>query len=448
MEMINELVWSLFEYSIILIEMFFLYMFLNELMERKRNLPKYIIYTVLIGSSIIIFALKGIDRLFLVKTLTGYAFVISIALLFYKGRLMEKLFWATVYYVSLALIEIILIYATSYITQIDVNTVALANNWYRIVFCVFSKLMSFIFIKLIGQTTRKTFNDVPTRFLQVMVGVFIVSIISIVSIMKIGILLQGNELAGLLLVIISTGILILTIAIYQVFQYICDYFEKEKQFEIIEYQNEMMIQATLERDESHKEIRKIGHDFNNHISCIDMLLQMDNVKRARQYIKDMKINSQEVNFEIKTGNEIADAVINQKYMKAKKHGIEFNVTGFLGEKVGINAIDLCALMSNALDNAIEANLKIEEESERKIKMHIEPYEDYLHIEINNTVKEEVKNINYLETTKPDKSKHGFGVLNMKKIAEKYEGHLQYSSKKNNFNLSIVLKIADVEAIHA
>ncbi|MDF2612763.1 MAG: hypothetical protein K0S71_549 [Clostridia bacterium] len=440
--MINELVWNVFEYSIYLIEMIFLYMFLNELIELKPNIPKHITYTGLIAASIIVFALSRIDKFSIVKIIIGYVLCVTIAVLFYEGRVIIKYFWATMYYVALAVIEIMLIYVSSYITQIDVGTVALTTNWYRIVFCVFAKLMNFILIKLIGQTTRKTFDGVPTKFLQSIIGVFIVSIISVLSIMKIGILLKGNELAGFLLVVIASSILILTIAIYQVFQYICDYFEKETQYEIIEYQNEMMIQATLERDRSHKEIRKIWHDFNNHISCIDMLLQMDNVKRARQYIYDMKINNEEVNFEIRTGNEIADAVINQKYMRAKKHGIHFDVDGFLGENIGINAVDLCALMSNGLDNAIEANLKIEDESTRKIQMHMKPLNEYLLIEIINTVKEEIKNINIFETSKNDKSRHGFGVLNMKKIVEKYEGHLQYSYEKNNFNLSIKLKMAD------
>jgi sensor histidine kinase regulating citrate/malate metabolism len=167
---------------------------------------------------------------------------------------------------------------------------------------------------------------------------------------------------------------------------------------------------------------------------------MDNVKRARDYIYDMKINSEKVHFEIKTGNEIADAVINQKYMIAKKHEIEFNVIGALGENMGINAVDLCALMSNGLDNAIEANLRIKNKKFRKINVHIKPYKDYLLIEIINTVEEEIKNIENLQTTKKDKHKHGFGMLSMKKVVEKYEGYLQYNYENNCFNLSIMLKV--------
>jgi hypothetical protein len=438
--MINGIVWNLFEYSLCFIEMVFLCLFLNELIDKKTYMPKYIVYIGIIGASGIIFCLTWISVFSPLKMAIGYILCIAIGTVFYKGKLKVKIFWGTIYYIGIALIDVMSISLISYVTKIDIITIAMKSNWYRIVLAIFAKLILFILIKIVAKTTRKSLGDVPAKFWHMILGVFIIALVSIMAVIEIGIILQGNELAGLFLVIISTGILVLSMVVYQIFQYICNYFEKEKQYEIIEYQNNMLIKATLEKDESHKEIRKIWHDFNNHISCIDMLLQMDNIKRARDYIYDMKINSEKVHFEIKTGNEIADAVINQKYMIAKKHNIEFNVTGALSENMGINAVDLCALMSNGLDNAIEANLKITDKKFRKINIHIKPYKEYLLIEIVNAVEEEVKNIENLQTTKKDKTRHGFGMLSMKKIVEKYEGYLQYNYENSHFNLSIMLKV--------
>jgi hypothetical protein len=440
--MINGIVWNLFEYSLCLIEMVFLYLFLNEVIHRKTYIPKYIVYIGIIGASLVVFCLTWISIFSVLKMAIGYMLCILIAIVFYKEKFRVKLFWGTIYYIGLGLIDVVSTSLISYVTRIDIITIALTTNWYRILLSIFAKLIIFILIKLVAKTTQESLSDVPAKFWQMILGVFGIALVSIVAVIEIGIILQGNELAGLFLVIISVGILILCITVYQTFQYICNYFEKEKRYEIIEYQNDMLIKATLEKDESHKEIRKIWHDFNNHISCIDMLLQMDNIKRARDYIYDMKVNSEKVHFEIKTGNEIADAVINQKYMIAKKHNIEFIVTGALSEHMGINAVDLCALMSNGLDNAIEANLKVKNKNFRKIHIHIKPYKDYLLIDIVNSVEEEIKNIENLQTTKKDKSKHGFGMLSMKKIVEKYEGYLQYNYENSHFNLSIMLKVVD------
>ncbi|WP_069997388.1 ATP-binding protein [Cellulosilyticum sp. I15G10I2] len=440
--MISGIVWNLFEYGLCLIELFFLYMFLNEVIVKKEHIPEYMVYVILIMSSIVSFALTRISIFSAFKVIVGYGICIIVTAILYKAKFKIKLFWGTIYYIGLGLIDVVSVILISYITKIDIVTVALSSNWYRILLSVFAKLIAFILIKLIAKTTRKSLGDIPAKFWHMILGVFAIALVSIIAVIEIGIILQGNELAGLFLVIISIGILVLSITVYQTFQYMCNYFEKEKQYEIIEYQNEMLIKATLEKDESHKEIRKIWHDFNNHISCIDMLLQMDNIKRARQYIYDMKINSEKVHFDIKTGNEIADAVINQKYMLAKKHDIQFNVNGFLGENMSVNAIDLCALMSNGLDNAIEANLKVRDKHSRKIHVHMKPYKDYLLIEIINAVGEELKNIEHLQTTKKDKSKHGFGMLSMKKIAEKYDGYLQYSYENKCFSLSIMLKVVN------
>lgn len=440
--MINGIVWNLFEYSLCLIEMFFLYLFLNEVIHKKEYIPKYIVYMGIVGASLLVFCLTWISIFSSFKMVIGYALCILIAIVFYKEKFRVKLFWGTSYYIGLGLIDVVSTSMVSYVTRIDIITIALTTNWYRILLSIFAKLILFILIKLVAKTKQESPGDVPVKFWQMILGVFAISLVSILAVIEIGIILQGNELAGLFLVIISVGILILCISVYQTFQYICNYFEKEKRYEIIEYQNDMLIKATLEKDESHKEIRKIWHDFNNHISCIDMLLQMNNIKRARDYIYDMKINSEKVNFEIKTGNEIADAVINQKYMIAKKNDIEFNVTGALRETMGINAVDLCALMSNGLDNAIEANLKIKDKKLRKINVHIKPYKDYLLIEIINSVEDKIENIENLDTTKKDKHKHGFGMLSMKKVVEKYEGYLQYNYENKYFNLSIMLKVVD------
>ena len=438
--MINELVWHVFEYSICLIEVFFLYIFLNEMMEKKQDIPRYVMYIGIVVVSSIVSGLTWISMFSMIKTVACYILYIMFVIIFYEGKNRIKLFWATIYFIVLSLIDVVSLYLISYIIKQDIITIGLTINWYRIIYCIFAKLILFILIKLFIKTTRKSLEYVPAKFWRMIIGIFVVSLISMITILEVGIRIKADEIVGLFLVIVSVGILVLTITIYQIFQYICNYFERENQYVIIEYQNQMMIEATLERDETHKEIRKIWHDFNNHISCIDMLLQMDNIKRAREYISQMKLNSENVTFEIKTGNEIADAVINQKYMKAKKHQIEFSVQGFLGEDIGINAVDLCALMSNGIDNAIEANLKIEDESKRNIQIYMKPYKDYLLIEIINTVKEEIQQKEILETTKKDKNKHGFGMLNMKKIVEKYKGYLRYNCENNHFNLSIMLKI--------
>ncbi|MDF2594474.1 MAG: hypothetical protein K0R69_815 [Clostridia bacterium] len=433
------LLWHIFEYSIFLIDFIFVYVFLKGILDRNTKVSDRLAYIIIFSSATSIFALSRVAKFSAAQMIGSYLCCILIAFVLFKGRLLVRLFWATMYMVGIAVIESMIIYVSSAITQIDVITIALSVNWYRIVFCIFSKLITYIYIKIVGRTTRKNFNNIPARFYKIIIVVFIVSAFSMLLIMDIGVAVKGNASVGFALVWISVGILVLTITVYQIFQYMSDYFEKETQHHIMQYQNEVMMQTVLDQDETNKEVRRIWHDFNNHISCIDMLLQMNNVVRARKYISDMQINSQVVHFEIKTGNEIADAVLNQKYKKAKKHNIQFKVEGQLTDDININEVDLCSLMSNALDNAIEANLKVLDESRRAIGVQIKSRDYCLFLEITNTVDKNITNAEITGTTKEDKKSHGFGMLNMKTIAEKYQGYMNYKFKGDSFNLSIMLK---------
>ncbi len=435
----NGLLWHLFEYSIFLIDFIFVYLFLKGILDRNLKVSERLAYVIVFSSATLVFVLSRVAKFSAAQMIGSYLFCILIALVIFKGRFLVRLFWATMFMVGIAVIESIIIYVSSAITKIDVITLALSLNWYRIVFCIFSKLATYIFIKLVGRTTRRNFNNIPARFYKIISAVFIVSTLSMLLIMRVGVAVQGNESVGFALAWISAGILVLTITVYQIFQYMSDYFEKETQYNIMQYQNEVMMQTALEQDATNNEVRKIWHDFNNHISCIDMLLQMNSVERARKYISNMQVNSQVVHFEIRTGNEIADAVLNQKYKKAKKHNIQFEVEGQLTDDININAVDLCSLMSNALDNAIEANLKVSDESLRAISVQIKPRAHCLFLEITNTVDKDITNTEIVGTTKEDKKSHGFGMLNMKKIAEKYQGDMNYKFKEDSFNLSIMLK---------
>jgi hypothetical protein len=436
---INGLLWHIFEYGIILIDFIFAYVFLKGILDRNTKVPDRLAYGLIFGLATLVFALSRVAKFSAAQMIGSYLCCIVIALILFKGRFLVRLFWATMYMVGIAVIESMIIYVSSAITKIDVITLALSLNWYRIVFCIFSKLVTYIYIRLVGRTTRRNFNNIPSRFYKIIITVFIVSTLSMLLIMDIGVAVKDDESVGFALVWISAGILILTITVYQIFQYMSDYFEKETQHHIMQYQNQVMMQTALDRDEANKEVRRIWHDFNNHISCIDMLLQMNNIVRARKYIAGMQINSKVAHFEIKTGNEIADAVLNQKYKKAQKHNIRFKVEGQLTDDININEVDLCSLMSNALDNAIEANLKVLDESLRAISVQIKPENRCLFLEITNTVDKNVTNTKIVGTTKEDRKNHGFGMLNMKTIAEKYQGYMNYHFKEDSFNLSIMLK---------
>ena len=170
-----------------------------------------------------------------------------------------------------------------------------------------------------------------------------------------------------------------------------------------------------------------------------MLLQLGEVPRARQYISQMDERLHYNDVGIQTGHVIADAVINQKFSDAKRQQIDLMVTGTLDSELAIDHMDLCALLSNSLDNAIEACSQIEEHAKRKIRLALEVKGGELSIYVENTMRPGLSYSRHLRTSKKDKRFHGIGMTSMRTIVEKYQGHLKWESELELFKLDLKVK---------
>lgn len=169
-----------------------------------------------------------------------------------------------------------------------------------------------------------------------------------------------------------------------------------------------------------------------------MLLQMENLPKARAYIEELTHSYAGSASGLKVGNEIADAVVNQKYVLAQKNHIKMKVEGTLGKCLHIEQMDLCAVLSNALDNAIEAAQKVEDEEKRFVNLAFKTYRTYLIIEVKNAVKENVvSKKESLPTTKDNKNRHGIGMTSMQTTVEKYKGYMEWHCKDHCFSLILL-----------
>lgn len=218
--------------------------------------------------------------------------------------------------------------------------------------------------------------------------------------------------------------------------------EQKHKAMLVEQQFTLQLNHFKNIDSIYLGIRKVIHDMNNHISCLKSLADANNLKEIKKYIHNMSDTVENLNFKIKTGNPICDAVINEKYNIAQAEGMEFLCDFMLPEKAYVKSIDLCILLSNALDNSIEACRKITESSIKK-KISIKSYLRglYFIIEISNSNIEPIKySGNMVLSTKPNKINHGIGLSNIQDVVNKYNGVLDIIEERNYFTISIMLKI--------
>ncbi len=181
-------------------------------------------------------------------------------------------------------------------------------------------------------------------------------------------------------------------------------------------------------------INRKCHDLKHQIQ---MLKNMNASKERDDLIEDLENSIMIFDTNTKTGNNVLDALITEKRLICENNSIEFTMMVDGSILSFIKPGDLYALFGNALDNAIEAEIK-EKSEDRFIYFHIFRKNDFIICELNNYCSAQliIEN-NSINTSKEDENNHGIGTKSMKFISEKYNGFLSMSCDKDIFNLKIV-----------
>ena len=177
------------------------------------------------------------------------------------------------------------------------------------------------------------------------------------------------------------------------------------------------------------------HDLKNHISVIESLCAQGNYTEVLSYTSKLGSSYFTGNQPI-SGNKIADTILYTKTKSAKDAGIDFTFEGDLSALDALSEPDICGLLANAYDNAIEACLTQEH---AYIHTKANTTRNHTYIEIRNSIPKKIKiHSNQIKTTKEDKYNHGYGIEIIKQIASKYHGSCEITSTNTEFILAIKL----------
>ena len=213
----------------------------------------------------------------------------------------------------------------------------------------------------------------------------------------------------------------------------------EQTAELLEEKMQNQLKYYIMLDEKDTEMRKFRHDFRKHMMCVISMLEGNSFSDAENYIRGLTNKFNETVPLYKTGNYIADAILSDKAQECKDKGIIFKFAGVIPEK-NINPLELCTILSNSLDNAIEACAKISEMTSQ-IRIASDFKSNYWNMKIANTLNSdiEIKNNNVL-TTKSDLLNHGFGLQNIKDVVNKHNGEFKISQIDGDFILEITMNL--------
>ena len=186
------------------------------------------------------------------------------------------------------------------------------------------------------------------------------------------------------------------------------------------------------------EVNTLRHDLKNHLLCISEYIRLQQTNAAMEYIE--KLTGQvkkELPYHMMTNSVAVNAILDLKKLVCDENQIDIKYF-VLEELPKIDETDLCVILANLLDNAIEAASK---EEKRQIRLSMEIIGNYFRIVVQNQIAESVlKNNKKLGTTKKNRKIHGFGLQSVEDAVERNDGMSNFSEENGWFVADVMLKI--------
>lgn len=242
------------------------------------------------------------------------------------------------------------------------------------------------------------------------------------------------------MVVISVSFWSLDILSYWMFYLISRDYNEKLNLTVLKHKAEAECQQFRSDMKNYEEMRMLRHELKNYFSYAEILLEQKEYKKLQSYfsqVQDKVINSKE---HIDCGNIVVSSIINNMVAKVKELGIKLETDIEVPNKLAIEESELYSLISNIIENAIEACIRGDCE-DSIIKVSIKQKEAYLFVRVSNPISDDIPIAERLklETVKVNKQMHGYGTKIIKKIVEKNNGYIKYNVVNNNFIVDAMLE---------
>ncbi len=272
--------------------------------------------------------------------------------------------------------------------------------------------------------------NLPQRIWRIVFGLSLMPLCSLVSIvlLTMGFIYISNEfrvLALRLAIAVLPFVFITSLVLLFAILILADH-EALEQAQQISSMRELYYQG-LQREQ--RQVRTLRHDLRNHLTVVMGLLEQNEHEKAIEYLQQLSVSPALSKNRQICENEAANVVLTSKIEDMERMGLECDFLVSLPKVFPISDIDLCALLGNALDNAMDAAAQA---SDPRIILRCRADKGMFMLRVENAMVGKTKDD--LSTTKPDKTMHGFGLAGMREIADRYNGSLETRAGMGRFEL--------------
>ncbi len=251
-------------------------------------------------------------------------------------------------------------------------------------------------------------------------------------------LLSVIVLSWLLVIDKSTYFYLLHIMLYILAVNNQSYMRKSYEESMNEYQNNIISKQVQEVENIYLTMRGWRHDYHNHLQTLKAYLKLNQTAQAEKYLSDLEIDLDSIKQLVETGNVSVDAIINSKLSLALKNDIALNYKVTIPDVIPISDIDLCVIIGNLIDNAVEACQKIDD-GEKFIRLYIGVYKKSFYISNTNSTNEVIRKLDDQYITNK-RGNHGHGLKRINNIVDKYQGYINRKNEPGVFSTEIMFSI--------
>ena len=308
------------------------------------------------------------------------------------------------------------------------------NGSYELVSMYLSVLLFYIIVIVLKNVYKKQVQD---EFSGQWSYLLISAICSICILYMIA---NDTGMARITIVVTGMVVLAVNIMLYRFYVSMSDRFIYEQDNILLRKQMDIYEQQISANVENAEKIRAIRHDMKHHIREIKELAEKGMTEEINEYIDMLAGDINEAQSYIDTGNAALDGIVNYYMSVAATENIIFDTNISVPQNMQIKTYDLNIIMGNLLDNAFENTMMAKN---KQVLLKMKYFNSILYISSINTYTGAIKKTGEKFISLKDSS-HGYGVDNIKRIVNKYNGNIEIDYKNNVFNISIVLYIGEME----
>lgn len=441
----KELLWVVFELAVNLFQSAIVLQTIRLILGDKRNNTKarlsYIVFVI-----VLFLELSYVN---VIVPFEGLGIVISILIIYIysllnlRGTFIQKMFWSIFIMLLIMGVTAVTFNLEGYIIGKTYLDLVSQKDMDRFVGVVVIQVILFYLTRLIIKRIKKDriyslkWNEWFVLLIIPVISIFTMSFVSLISINAEHKISSVQQIFSIMSVL---GILMTNFLVYALYIKIQKDHEKQLEYKILQQVLKSQKKSMEETKILYQSIRSIRHDLKQHFEVALSMLHSGKIAEVIQYLETYNNTVLEgISSQVFCNNDVVNYIINSKCKLCRDKGIKTYVyiTNDLPE---FSDLDMCVLLGNALDNAIEG---IAHTGKKEIHIELRVIDNFFMISVKNTISSSVlENNPKLISTKNENAQHGLGILSMKEIIKKYNGSIKFKESDNQFCCDMFLDVPE------